>query len=86
MSNQIMPKSFWCPTCKVFPDEIAEHYHSIREYRRWDGIDTYELFDSDGWEIEEVTCYLCGSNLEVRGEEMDAEATPPVELPIPEPD
>lgn len=48
MSNQIMPKTLWCPTCEIFPDDIIEHYSHIAEHRRWDGIDTYELVDSDG--------------------------------------
>lgn len=68
MSNQIMPKTFYCPTCKEFPDEIVEHYTCIEETRKWDGIDTYELVDSNFGEVAETTCKKCKSTLEHREE------------------
>jgi len=63
-----MPKEYYCPTCKEFPDEIIEHYHHVDETRKWDGVDTYELVDSDFGDVAETTCKRCHSNLEVREE------------------
>lgn len=69
MSNQIAPKSWWCPECKEFPDEILEVYKSVVECRKWDGIDSYELFDSCFGDVTETLCGKCKTNLESKLEE-----------------
>lgn len=63
-----MPKDYYCNVCKEFPDEIIEHYTWIEETRKWDGIDTYELVDSDFGEVAERSCKKCASTLEYREE------------------
>jgi hypothetical protein len=68
MSNQIMAKTYYCPTCKEFPDKIFEVYTSVTETRKWDGIDTYELVESDFGDVAETLCGICDSALECKEE------------------
>jgi hypothetical protein len=66
--GESMPKDYYCNVCKEFPDEIIEHYTCMEETRIWDGVDTYELVDSDFGEVTETTCKKCKSTLEYREE------------------
>jgi len=56
-------KWFYCPICKLFPDEIEEVLERVTETRRWDG-ECYELVETKRYQDSLYFCSHCRTELE----------------------
>jgi len=62
-------KTFWCPVCEMYPDDIIEKYDWYKEFRSFCGRGEYEVDESDyGDSI--MYCGECGEELDYK-EELD---------------